>query len=67
VHEAGFHNSTVSTDNGRILNIDSKGVWISCDGGYIICKKIILQSDRKEVAYSFFKIGQMASGQEKVQ
>ena len=59
VHKATFHESPVSSDNGRILNIDNEGVWISCVGGYIVCKKIILQSGGKEVPYKYFKIGQM--------
>ena len=59
VHEAGFYSNPISTDLGRILNIDNEGVWISCEGGYIVCKKIILPSEGKEIPYDFFKIGQM--------
>jgi len=62
VQDAGFHSSPVVTDRGRILNIDTEGVWISCEGGYIICKKIAFRADHKEVPYSYFKIGQMLTG-----
>jgi methionyl-tRNA formyltransferase len=58
VHSAGFHHSSVVTDYGRILNIDDEGVWISCDKGYIICKKIIQQDSGKAIPYDYFKIGQ---------
>jgi len=63
VTEVGFHDSSVYTDRGRILNIDAEGVWISCKGGYLICKKIISQSDRREIDRSTFKIGQMVTSQ----
>jgi methionyl-tRNA formyltransferase len=66
VQDAGFHHSPVVTDRGRILNIDHEGVWISCEGGYIICKRISLRADHKEVPHSHFKIGQMLAGSVKM-
>ena len=61
VPDAAFHASDVKTHKGRILNIDNEGVWISCEGGYIICRKICLQPGAEKILYSYFKIGQFVN------
>lgn len=58
VRRVSFHDSPVVTHLGRILNIDHKGIWISCVGGYIICESIFQKEKNEELPLGFFKRGE---------
>lgn len=62
VHQADFYPTTVATDRGRILNIDDNGVWISCEKGYVICRKIFSPNRNAEICSAYFRVGQFVAG-----
>ncbi len=51
-----FHNSDITTDVSRILNIDKEGIWVKNKDGYIVIKNIVTE-DNNPVKYTNFKIG----------
>lgn len=57
VTRVGFHFVNVETHIGRILNIDSDGLWVKAKDGYLIIKELVDQ-DNKIVDFDRFRIGQ---------
>ena len=51
-----FQTKPYINHNGRDLNIDSQGVWVSAIGGFVILKKI-RDSKGNKVPHTRFKIG----------
>lgn len=56
VTKLAFENRNSFSENSRIINIDSKGVWVGCPDGYILLLEI-KDFEGKEIPYSYFKIG----------
>ncbi|MDF3079278.1 MAG: hypothetical protein K0S09_3167 [Sphingobacteriaceae bacterium] len=54
--KASFQKSRVKTHIGRVLNIDSEGVWIKIQDGYIILDEIQAE-DGQVIANDTFKLG----------
>ncbi len=57
VTTVSYHPSPVQTHIGRILNIDSEGLWVKCADGYMVLKEL-RDVNNEIVPYSKFRIGQ---------
>ena len=58
VTKVAFHSSNVVTHIGRILNIDSDGLWVKVFDGYMIIKELLDESGNTIDVCENFKIGQ---------
>jgi len=56
IQAVDFLSRNISTHIGRILNVDSEGVYISSNDGYVVLKEIYDREGNK-VDYSNFRIG----------
>jgi methionyl-tRNA formyltransferase len=44
--------------NGRVVNIDSDGVWVKIEDGLLVIKELIdVETDKKILSSDIFKIG----------
>ena len=57
ITKAGFHEQNVDTHIGRILNIDSEGLWVKVSDGFLILKEIEEEGHIVDIKETF-KIGQ---------
>lgn len=57
ITSVGFHEVSVDTDIGRILNIDNDGLWVKAKDGYLIIKELVTK-DNEIISFNRFRIGQ---------
>ena len=57
VTKVGYHQSSIVTHIGRILNIDNDGLWVKCADGYLVLEEL-RDIDLNVVSFSNFRIGQ---------
>lgn len=57
VQSCAFHPSEVITHCGRVLNVDNEGLWVSCNGGYLVFENLIDFDSKCSTDINKFKIG----------